>query len=399
MKLTQFGNTIVISELLESKDNMDIKTLQLYLLSNYPFYYALLQQARINLDSNSEHIAFVKVQTRIEITINPEKFALFTIPKQAGILIHELLHIYKGHIQQTINKAVDNLSNALNIMPNYMLANICMDMEVNPYISELIESKAFGPKAAKNSEYKGCWPQDYQLDERNSWTNYYTTLVNQSTKQKAPDHSYFLDSTHDAKMIEEITVNAAKRAKNLAAGQIPYEIEKYLLDYEANKTIPWYLVLRQFIQSLVDVTSKNTWKKRSRRFPRLLPGIKKLPKLKLLIGIDSSGSVGDKDLSKFYTEVDCIKNSANVDIDIAVFDTDIHQREKYTKGFEAKRVCSGGTSFIPVHQLALEERFKGVIYLTDGYAEFPNKDEVNYKCLWVLNTSIVPPYGNVVRIK
>jgi predicted metal-dependent peptidase len=154
------------------------------------------------------------------------------------------------------------------------------------------------------------------------------------------------------------------------------------------------------MQSLVDVKSKNTWKKVNRRFRGKLPGAKKLPRMDLLIGIDSSGSMSDEDLKKVYTEVDAINDTGMCSIEIAVFDTDIHQREEYHKGFEAKRICSGGTSFIPVHELAIAERYKGVIYLTDGYADFPNKDEVTYKCLWVINnTHVKPPYGQTIRIK
>lgn len=401
---------------------MNIKDLQLYLLSNYPFYYALLQQTKINFDEKSEYIAYVKVQTKLEMTINPITFENFTVAEQAGLLIHELQHIYKDHIKQTQMKQVEAISDKLGIEPNHMMANIAMDMEINPGISELTNSPKLGLKA-KGSQFKGVYPEDFQMHKGDSWVNYYANLKSKAKMQKKSgkgkdgegdkeakegghgdgephqDHGYFAESTRDEKMLEEIAANAAKRAKSLSSGNTPREIEKFLLEHEANQQIPWYLILRQFMQSLYDVKTKNTWKKVNRRFRGKMPGAKRLPRMELLIGIDSSGSVSDEDLKKFYAEIDSINETGMVNIDIAVFDTQIHQREEYKKGFEATRQCAGGTSFIPVHELAIEERYKGVIYLTDGYAEFPDKDDVSYKCLWVMNTDVKPPYGNVVRIK
>lgn len=385
---------------------MNFKDLQMYLLSNYPFYYSLIQQCNITLDSKSEYIAYVKVNTKMEIIINPEKFQEFSISEQAGLLIHELQHLYRDHIKQTIMGQIEGISNKLGIETNHTQANVAMDIEINSNISELSKSKKLGPNADKESKYKGVFASDFKFPERDSWFNYYARLKDnpafkksKAKKQGHQDHEYFKKSTKDQKMLDEIVANAAKRAKSINHGSTPHEIEKYLLDYEIGKQVPWNVILRQFMQSLLDVNSKNTWKKVNRRFRGKLPGAKRLPKLELLIGIDSSGSVSDEDLKKFYAEVEAINAAGNVTIDIAVFDTNIHQREEYSKGFKAKRLCSGGTSFIPVHELALKERYKGVIYLTDGYADFPDKNEVSYKCLWVLNTSVQPPYGNVVRIK
>jgi len=399
---------------------MDIKQLQLYLLSNYPYYYALLQQAKINLDEKSEYVAYVKVQTRIEITINPEKFSNFTVAEQAGLLIHELQHLYKDHIKQTQLKQIEAISDKLGIEANYMMANVAMDMEINPGISELVKSDKLGLPAPKGAQFRGVYPQDFNCHNQDSWVNYYAKLKSQGKIMKGKskpgegkpgdeegsgdgqphqDHDYFTESTRDEKMMDEIAANAAKRAKCLSAGNTPREIEKFLLDHEASKQVPWHIVLRQFMQSLVDVKTKNTWKKVNRRFRGKLPGVKKLPKLDLLIGIDMSGSMSDEDIKKCFAEVDAIYNTGMVNIEVAYFDTYIHHKEDYKKGFEAKRVCAGGTSFVPVHELAIEERYKGVIYLTDGYADFPNRNDVTYKCLWVLNSDVKPPYGNSVRIK
>lgn len=396
---------------------MNIKDLQLYLLSNYPYYYGLLQQCKITQDEKTKYVAAVNVNTGLEIIINPTLFDTFTVPEQAGFLVHELQHLYKDHIKQIKLKQVEAISETIGIQANPTLANIAMDMEINPGISELIESKTFGKNAPKTEgSMVIMYPELFKFSNGDSWVNYYAKLKNKAKNYQQPkdgeqkdgkgepqphqDHDYFLDSKADEKLMDEIAANAAKRAKEISPpGSTPREIEKFLLEYEASKTVPWYLVLRQFMHSLIDVKTNNTWKKANRRFRGKLPGVKKLPKLKLLVGIDMSGSMSDEDVKKCFDEVDAINQTGMAEIQVAYFDTNIHHKEVYRKGFEAKRVCSGGTSFVPVHELALEERYKGVIYLTDGYAEFPNPDKITYKTLWVLNSDVKPPYGNAIRIK
>src|SRR5208282_199018 len=107
---------------------MNTKELQLYLLSNYPFYYALIQQCKLSLDDKIDGIAQVTVKTRMEITINPEKFKDYSTAEQAGLLIHELQHVYKDHIKQIQMKQVEALSDKLGIEANHTLSNIAMDI-------------------------------------------------------------------------------------------------------------------------------------------------------------------------------------------------------------------------------------------------------------------------------
>lgn len=395
---------------------MNLKEVNLYLLANYPYYYALLQQSRILFTQDEKYLAYVKVQTNIEITINPERLSKLSVAEQAGILIHELQHVFRDHIKQSQAGAVEGISNKMGIQPNHMLANIAMDMEINPGVRELRNSPTLGEQVKATESSGGCvFPSTFKMQNGDSWYNYFARIAKDAPKQSGgsgqgepkdkdgqgghQDHEYFKESTKDQKMHDEIAANAAKRAKSLSAGQTPQEIEKFLLNYEASKKVPWNLLLRQFMQSLYDVKTFNTWKKVNRRFRGKLPGVKRLPKLDILIGIDSSGSVSDEDLKLFYAEVEAINQTGMANIEIAVFDTVIHQREEYKKGFQAKRDCAGGTNFVCVHDVAVAERVKGVIFLSDGYAEFPNKDEVTYKCLWVLNSDVNPPFGNVVRIK
>jgi len=382
-------------------DELDLRPVKLYLLKNYSFFYSLLQLCKITLDDKQPYIAAVKVQNRIEMVINPTLFSKLPMEEQAGIILHEFGHIYKDHIKQTKEGLLDSISAKMGIETQMQMANIAMDLEINPYIEELVKSKLMGPDV-KKAEMQPVYPKHFDFTTGDSWINYYAQLKSKAKVQNSShqDHEYFKDSTNNKDLMKEAVANATKKAKTLSAGELPKDVKDFMFQYEASKQIPWQQVLRQFTQSLIDVNTLNTWKRPSRRFGSKIPGIKKIPKTEILIGIDSSGSVSDDDLKAFYSEIEAINSTGNIDIEIAVFDTNVHQRAKYVKGFEASRLCQGGTSFIAVHDIAIEERFKGVIYLTDGYAEFPDAKEVTYKCLWVINNdSVKPPYGSLVRIK
>jgi hypothetical protein len=41
-----------------------------------------------------------------------------------------------------------------------------------------------------------------------------------------------------------------------------------------------------------------------------------------------------------------------------------------------------------------------LVYLTDGYGDFPDEDKVNFPTLWAINNNdVVPPFGEHVVIQ
>ena len=172
------------------------------------------------------------------------------------------------------------------------------------------------------------------------------------------------------------------------------------MEVEKRKQLPWELILKRFIAHQISLHKQQTWKRVNRRFPDALPGKKRLPKLKILIGADASGSISDREWGAFFNEINGIYDE-DAEIWVAEFDTEIANYYKYT-GIPEKRKTSGGTCFRAVHKKAIEEGFKAVIYFTDGWGSFPDKSEVKYKCLWVLDSGMDPaqvPYGDAVRLE
>jgi predicted metal-dependent peptidase len=121
---------------------------------------------------------------------------------------------------------------------------------------------------------------------------------------------------------------------------------------------------------------------------------------KMLVAIDTSGSVSNDELTEFMNEIHHL-HKAGVDITIIQCDTKINSIEDYKGKFELKVSGRGGTSFDPVLEYYQQHReYTSLIYFTDGECNTrlkPNKD-----ILWVLserselNTSLP---GKVIKLE
>ena len=390
---------------------INLQDINFYLLKNNPFYFAMLQETRIKFDATTPHLAFVAIKNKLEMTINPDKMAELTLPEQAGIIMHEFGHIFSGHIKQSVQKRPEAIFAAEGFMCDQMLTNIAMDCEINSRNAELKNSPNLGINS--KGPMRGVFCEDFKLNEGESWNHHLKSLmqnaeVNKNSKGNGMgegehgDHEYFGESTGNEEFMDHVIANAAKRAKESTRmyqhGNMPYEVEEFLNEYEKNSKLPWNLILRQFMQALVSVKLSSSWKKKNRRFKGKLPGVKKEPRVKLLVGMDESGSVGDEERSKLITELVAMNSTGMAEIWVLQFDTEEHAYFKFTGEIPPRR-ARGGTDFSVVHEKALANGFKGVIMLTDGECNFPDKNEITYKSLWIMTTDAIAPYGQSIRIK
>lgn len=121
----------------------------------------------------------------------------------------------------------------------------------------------------------------------------------------------------------------------------------------------------------------------SRRYGTL-PGTKVRPHRRLLVAIDTSGSISDRDLSDFFAEIYGIWRGG-AEVLVAECDCEL-QRVWIFDGELPRAVCGrGGTSFEPVFRWldADDRRFDGLVYLTDGYGP-PVQTAPRCAVLWVL---------------
>lgn len=177
--------------------------------------------------------------------------------------------------------------------------------------------------------------------------------------------------------------------------------------------VDWREVLREFVKSTCSAKDKSSWRKVNRRF--LSTGVY-MPTLigekvgHLVIGVDTSGSVGGKELAEFLSEVQGIAEEVSPEtVDLLYWDGEVAGHETYTGSTvssiaqSTKPAGGGGTSPSCVSTYLKEQHIvpECVIMLTDGYVGGDWGSEWTAPLLWVIvgGNDDVAPNGKTIHIR
>jgi predicted metal-dependent peptidase len=176
--------------------------------------------------------------------------------------------------------------------------------------------------------------------------------------------------------------------------------------------VDWKEVLKEFVRSTCSAKDASSWRRVNRRF---LGSDMYMPTLigekvgHLVIGIDTSGSVGGKELSEFLSEVQGIAQEVHPEkVDLIYWDGRVAGHEEYDGNTVSNIVSStqpkggGGTDPTCVMHYLKENaiRPEAIIMLTDGYiGDWGN--EWDAPILWtvVRNSKTYAPVGKTIHIK
>ena len=201
--------------------------------------------------------------------------------------------------------------------------------------------------------------------------------------------------------IKEAVLAAA--AASDGAGNLPAGVKRLIQDMTAPK-MNWRELLRMQLESTIK--SDFTWMKTSRRgwhMDAVMPGMKNDELIDIAIAIDTSGSIGERMLKDFLSEIQGIMEQfAAYKIHVFTFDTDIYNPQQYDSenldditNYEI--MGGGGTDFDAVYNYLKEEQIepKRLVMFTDGYPYGSWGDENYTDTVFIIhgNTTIVPPFG------
>jgi predicted metal-dependent peptidase len=174
-------------------------------------------------------------------------------------------------------------------------------------------------------------------------------------------------------------------------GSIPgYMVE--LIKKAADGKIDYRNVLRMFRSSILSQKRRLTRMRPSRRFGFEQMGSRYDFVTRLLIAIDTSGSVGSEELGRYFRIITTFFKYGIQEIDVLMFDHEV-QGEPITfteakKNIQEFKVRGrGGTSFqVPVNYVKEHPNYDGLIIITDGYAPTPEVPPfLRAKLLWVID--------------
>jgi len=197
--------------------------------------------------------------------------------------------------------------------------------------------------------------------------------------------------------------NAVVKAIAKKRGSLPLGMDRFIKKLK-NESIPYERILINFVATAYHSGSDDiNWSRINTRHPLakdiLLPGEVEREFLSPIVGVDTSGSITDEQLSSFASKMAKL-NKYVFEYTVITTDAQIHEKVfiKNIKDILTKLKFKGrgGTDFEPFFKEVKKAPF--VIFFTDGEANFP-KEKPSYPVLWVLTKShVVPPFGRVAYV-
>lgn len=182
------------------------------------------------------------------------------------------------------------------------------------------------------------------------------------------------------------------------AGVMPGGLDR-LMEELFEPQLPWREILRRFMTEKCN--DDFSWKKGNRRFIAqglYLPSRQSDDAMgEIVVCIDTSGSIGQKELSEFGSEIKGIVDELNPErVRVIYCDAQIAHIDVFERHDELEFAAhgGGGTDFRPPFRYLEEQGIEPrcFVYLTDGYGPFP--EEPAFPTLWCINNhDVVPPHG------
>ena len=189
-------------------------------------------------------------------------------------------------------------------------------------------------------------------------------------------------------------------------------LDRDLLDLLEPK-VDWREMLREFVKATCSAKDTSSWRRVNRRFlstGTYMPSLIGEKVGHLVVAVDTSGSVGQAELSGFLTEVKGIAEEVKPgQVDLIYWDSAVAAHEEYTETMVGDIINStkpkggGGTSPSCVSQYLKDKRIEPecVIVLTDGYVGNDWGNEWTAPVLWAIvgGNDCVAANGKTIHVK
>lgn len=383
-----------------------IKKAKINLFFNQPFFASLILKLHITY----EGLVSTACTNGSFIDFNPSFVEGLKQKELIGLLVHEALHVGLGHHlrrgsrdPQEWNKACDYAINQIILDAGLSLPKDGLwDKKYKGMSSEQIfellqqekqnssegssgnEESGENDRSGGGSSGKGKLPENWGI----VWDGDYS---NESERQLLEQD------------LKRIMVEAAAIARK--QGNLPANINR-LVDILLQPQIDWREALAQYLINKVD--GDYTWMIPNKRYVNMgifLPSIEKVNTLnEIILLVDTSGSIQEKELNEFATEMQDILSTFQTGFKVVYIDSQVNGVDEVEPDEEMKLnpKGGGGTDFKPGFKWIEENNLTPdfVLYFTDGYcSSFPI--EPDYPVLWVINSELEfqPPFGDIINFK
>lgn len=201
--------------------------------------------------------------------------------------------------------------------------------------------------------------------------------------------------------IERMVAQAAEVAR--MAGKLPGGIERMVTEL-LNPRLNWREILERFVAEIT--RNDYNWKRPSPRYLHqgvYLPLLESLDVGKIVLIVDTSGSIDEHLLSEFGAEIKAASSRFKFPVTVLYVDTEVHEPQELESGTDIDPVGGGGTDFVPGFEYIEKEMnddIRAVIYFTDGWCSSFPETPPDYPVLWAVYDydEFDPPFGEVIHI-
>lgn len=383
-------------------------------------FYTMLDNA------GSKHVAMftkdvpIAATDGVNLLLNPDTFFKYNLNERIFICAHEIMHCVWNHcglMHGFQRRGKISYPDGTELPYNQETMNVATDLVINDL---LIESKI--------GAYNKDWLHDkqYAVSTDSAIDAYKKVFQQQEGKGKgkgqgpsgagfdqhlAPGTSQGKDpatATAERNDLKWQTEVAAAAAAAKAQGKLPAGLERWFGEI-LNPQVDWRDKIAALFARKVGSGSYN-WQKPDRRLivrDIYYPGRSGFGCGTVVIGVDTSGSIGPKELDMFFAEMagileDCRPQKLVVMwCDAQIGRIDEAEEPSDLNVIRAKGAPGGGgTSFVPVFEEIYKQGLEpdALVYLTDGMGTFPDKAP-SYPVIW---GNIYPnskyPFGDVVDV-
>lgn len=391
------------------------------IMFNYPFFGYLVMHLQLTPDYTIDTAA---TDSKM-FYYNPYFIKALSEPERTWIIIHEVMHAALKHIWRCGSRIPEKWNYACDyaihsIMQSFLdtcdsVRRASLRMPKNClYSSKYNNMSAEQIYAALPENYKETATYGNGGDSNNNSSNNSSDSSNSSGKTPLDDHSRWYskdqktDATINQRTWDSRVVAAANIAAQKAQGNVP-AFFKRLVDKITRSCLDWRLILHNFINYEVNDFS---FTKCDNRYVEEEWGDIKMPSFcdeqevvkDVLFYIDTSGSIGDRELTIAYSEIIGAMEQFKEKLSgkLGFFESVAYEPVPFESVDDILKIVPkgcGGTSFHAIFEYINEhldnEEIAAIIILTDGYADWPPESMANgIPVLWLINNSDqIPKWG------
>jgi len=360
---------------------------------------------------------------------NAQYIAALDIEQTQFVMAHEALHCALSHfarrqhrVKQRWDISCDYAINPLLIQdglkppPGTLIEDSYAGMtaeEIYPYIKEDTDAETLdhhvyddSPEQNESQRQGRRNERDLQPDTReqdSGGSSDQARAEPDPNRGGAPQPPPLSASEQDALSVQWQQRLAGAAQQAMQAGKLGGAMMR-MVDFMLQPQLPWRVLLARHMNAIARDDYSYTRPSTRRGEPAIFPSLRS-HEVDVVVALDVSGSISDKEMNEFVSEIDAIKSHVRARVTVHACDAELATAGPWR--FEPWEQVDlpgefqggGGTRFTPVFDWVetQDRRPDLLVYFTDGEGEFP-RSEPDYPVLWLIKGKAKVPWGQRAQL-